>query len=182
VYENPAPVIRGGQDVTDARNVSVRVLHSLIQMPADGYQVRFDDPRVGYFTESVTDLTSASVTPYRDLINRWDLRKKDPSAALSEPVEPIVWWIENTTPVELRPAIKEGVLRWNEAFEQAGFKERDRGARAAGHRQLGCRRPPLQRAPLDLVAQSPVRRLRPQRREPADGQVLARTSCSSTST
>ncbi|HET9294315.1 MAG TPA: zinc-dependent metalloprotease [Gemmatimonadales bacterium] len=122
VYENPAPVVRGDADVTDARNVSVRVLHSLIQMPADGYELRFDDPRVGFFTESVTDLTSASVTPYRDLINRWDLRKKDPSAALSEPIHPIVWWIENTTPVELRPAIKEGVLRWNEAFEQAGFK------------------------------------------------------------
>jgi Met-zincin/Domain of unknown function (DUF5117) len=122
VYENPAPVVRGGQDVTDARNVSVRVLHSLIQMPLDGYAPRFDDPRVGYFTESVTDLTSASVTPYRDLIDRWDLRKKDPTAELSEPVQPIVWWIENTTPVELRPAIKEGVLRWNEAFEQAGFK------------------------------------------------------------
>ena len=56
------------------------------------------------------------------MVNRWNLVKKDPDAPLSEPVEPITWWIENTTPVEFRPAIREGVLRWNEAFETAGFK------------------------------------------------------------
>ena len=121
VYENPAPVVDGGPDITDPRNVSLKIQHSFLEMPVNDYRPRFADPRVGYFTNEVTDQTSTSVTPWRDLVNRWNLVKKDPSAPLSDPVEPITWWIENTTPMELRPAIREGVLRWNEAFEAAGF-------------------------------------------------------------
>lgn len=122
VYENPAPVIRGNRDVTDSRFVSVRLQHSFVKVPDNDYQPRIDDPRVGYFTEYVTDLTSASNAPYRDLITRWHLKKKDPDADLSEPVEPIVWWIENTTPVELRDTIREAALAWNQSFEKAGFE------------------------------------------------------------
>ncbi|MBI3416665.1 MAG: zinc-dependent metalloprotease [Verrucomicrobia bacterium] len=122
VYENPAPTVSGGEEVTDPRNVSIQMQHTLIEMPVNDYQPRFDDPRVGYFTDQVTDLTSPSVTPYRDLIHRWHLVKKDKAAKLSEPVEPIVWWIENTTPVELRDTIRDAALAWNEAFEVAGFK------------------------------------------------------------
>ncbi|MBA3343361.1 MAG: zinc-dependent metalloprotease [Gemmatimonadaceae bacterium] len=122
VYENPAPWNRGNRDITDARNVTIAVQHSLIEMPKNGYVPRFDDPRVGYFTQEQTDQVSVSAAPYRDLINRWHLVKKDPSAALSDPVEPITWWIENTTPVEFRDAIAKGVLAWNPAFEAAGFR------------------------------------------------------------
>ncbi|CAN5314896.1 zinc-dependent metalloprotease [soil metagenome] len=121
VYENPAPVVRGGRDVIDPRNVSLTVQHSLIQMPENDYEPRFDDYRVGYFTSRLTDMLSTSAAPYRDLVQRWNLKKKDPSAVLSEPVEPIVFWIENTTPHEFREAVAEGVLRWNRAFEAAGF-------------------------------------------------------------
>ncbi len=56
------------------------------------------------------------------MINRWHLVKKDPSAAISEPVEPIVFWIENTTPVEIRETVRDATLAWNEAFEAAGFR------------------------------------------------------------
>ena len=123
VYENPAPAIPAeGEDITDSRYVSVRVQHSFVSVPENGYEPRIDDPRVGYFTEVITDLTSRSNTPYRDFITRWDLKKKDPAAELSEPVEPIVWWIENTTPVELRDAIKAAGLAWNQSFEKAGFE------------------------------------------------------------
>ena len=121
VYENEAPTNSGGADVTDARNVSVIVQHTLIEMPENDYRPRFDDPRVGYFTSQVTDLTSASATPYRDLVQRWHLVKKDPSAAISDPVEPIVWWIENTTPHEIRDVVRDATLAWNIAFEEAGF-------------------------------------------------------------
>jgi hypothetical protein len=121
VYENPAPLIRGQRDVTDSRFVSVRLQHSFVKVPENDYQARIDDPRVGYFTEYVTDLTSDSNAPYRDLINRWHLKKKDSDAALSEPVEPIVWWIENTTPVGLRDTIRDAALAWNQSFEKAGF-------------------------------------------------------------
>ena len=122
VYENPAPVIRGQGDVTDSRYVSVRLQHSFVKVPENDYVPRIDDPRVGYFTQYITDLTSHSHAPYRDLIMRWHLKKKDADADLSEPVEPIIWWIENTTPVELRDSITEGALAWNQSFETAGFK------------------------------------------------------------
>ncbi len=122
VFENEQPYVSGGDEVTDPRYVSITVQHSLIEAPDDDFRPRFDDPRVGYFMGKVTDLSSTEVTPYRDVISRWKLVKKDPAAALSEPVEPLVYWIENTTPVELRPIIEKAALRWNEAFEDAGFK------------------------------------------------------------
>lgn len=122
VYSNPSPVNRGNWfDITDARNVTVSVQHTLVAMPENDYVPRFDDSRIGYFLDYVNDQTSQSATPWRDLINRWHLVKKDPDAAVSDPVEPIVWWIENTTPEELRPIIKEAAEAWNPAFEQAGF-------------------------------------------------------------
>ncbi|MEO0573879.1 MAG: zinc-dependent metalloprotease [Pseudomonadota bacterium] len=121
VYSNATPKGRTGADITDSRHVAVRVLHSLIAMPDNNFQPRFDDPRVGFFLDPVTDLTSYSATPYRDMITRWNLEKKDPSAAVSDPVEPITYWIENTTPVELRELIRSAALRWNQSFEKAGF-------------------------------------------------------------
>lgn len=122
VYDNEQPYVRGGDEVTDPRFVSMTVQHSLIAAPEEPFAPRFDDPRVGYFMGKVTDLSSTEVVPYRDVISRWKLVKKDPTAAVSEPVEPIVYWIENTTPMELRPIIEAAALRWNEAFESAGFR------------------------------------------------------------
>ena len=91
-------------------------------MPDNDYKPRFDDPRVGYFMTQVNDQSSKTSTPYRYLIHRWSLVKKDPNAAMSEPVEPITWWMENTTPKEIRPIIKKAGEQWNIAFEKAGFK------------------------------------------------------------
>ena len=121
VYENNAPFVRGDEDVTDPRAVSVMIQHTFIKMPEDDFTPRKADYRMGYFTDRITDLTSRSVVPYRDVINRWHLRKKDPTAKLSDPVQPIVWWIENTTPYEYRDLIKEAGLLWNRSFEKAGF-------------------------------------------------------------
>ncbi|BAV08723.1 protein of unknown function [Filimonas lacunae] len=121
-YDNPNITASSGPDITDGRYVRVRMQHSLIAMPENVFLPRRDDPRVGYFMEEVTDLTSISPVPYKDIIHRWNLQKKDPSAAISEPVEPIVYWIENTTPLEYRKTIMEAGLKWNEAFEKAGFK------------------------------------------------------------
>ncbi|MEI6949959.1 zinc-dependent metalloprotease [Paraflavisolibacter sp. H34] len=121
-YDNPNAWVTGGPDITDARYVRVRLQHSLIELPQNDFRPRRDDPRVGYFNQQVTDLTSISAVPYRDIINRWHLEKKDPAAALSEPKEPIVFWIENTTPLAFRQTILEAGLKWNAAFEKAGFK------------------------------------------------------------
>lgn len=121
-YDNPGAQVSGGADITDPRYVRVKIQHSLIAMPDNNFRPRRDDPRVGYFMQQVTDQTSISPVPYKDMINRWNLVKKDPSAALSEPVEPIVYWVENTTPAEYRETIIEAGLKWNAAFEKAGFK------------------------------------------------------------
>ena len=108
--------------MTDARSVSVIVQHSIIQLPKNNYKPRIDDPRVGFFTTQSDNMTTTDRTNYRDFINRWNLVKKDSTKSISEPKEPIVWWIENTTPHELREIIKDGVETWNLAFEKAGFK------------------------------------------------------------
>ena len=122
VYSKDNVLNGGSRAVSDGRNVSIKVFHSLIEMPENDYKILVDDPRVGYLTTKVTDMTSTSSTPYRDLVHRWNLKKKDTTAAISEPVNPIVWWMENSTPKEWRPIIKEAVLQWNVAFEKAGFK------------------------------------------------------------
>ena len=122
VYSSPSVLNGGSEAVTDGRNVSIKVYHSIIAMPSNDYEIRLDDPRVGYFTTQVNDQTSTGSAPYRDLVHRWNLQKKDPEAAISEPVEPITWWMENSTPVEWRETITQGVLEWNKAFEKAGFK------------------------------------------------------------
>ncbi|MDP9230727.1 MAG: zinc-dependent metalloprotease, partial [Bacteroidota bacterium] len=121
-YDNPNATVPGGADITDARYIRVCMQHSFIAIPENDFRPRRDDPRVGYFMQQVTDQTSISPVPYKDRINRWNLVKKDPAAALSEPVEPIVFWIENTTPLEYRQTIMDAGLKWNEAFEKAGFK------------------------------------------------------------
>ena len=122
VYSSPSVSNNGSEAVTDGRNVSIKVFQSLIAMPDNDYEPRFDDPRVGYFINEVNDQTATNAAPYRDLINRWHLKKKNPELAISEPIEPITWWMENTTPVEWRETVREAVLKWNTAFEKAGFK------------------------------------------------------------
>jgi len=128
VFENPTPTWTSdskveADEVTDARYVSIKVQHSLIKLPENDFKPRFDDPRIGYFGTQVTDMTSTDTTPYRDVIHRWHLVKQKPGTKLSEPVTPITFWIENTTPVELRDLIRDATLRWNQAFETAGFKD-----------------------------------------------------------
>jgi hypothetical protein len=120
-YDNPSALV-GAADITDPRYVRVRMQHSFLEMPKNDFKPRKDDQRVGYFMDQVTNQTSLSPVPYKDMIHRWNLVKKDPTAALSEPVEPIVWWVENTTPVEYRQTIIDAGMKWNEAFEKAGFK------------------------------------------------------------
>ncbi|MEM5509235.1 zinc-dependent metalloprotease [Pseudoalteromonas sp. AS71] len=122
VFTNPSPTVRGSNAVSDPRSVSLKVQHSFVALPKNDYQPRMDDARIGYFTNQFDQMTSTDWAPYEDVIKRWDLQKKDPSAALSEPVKPITWWIENTTPIQWRDTIRDAVLTWNTSFEKAGFK------------------------------------------------------------
>ena len=122
VYKNPSVLNGGSSAIQDGRNVSIKIFHSFLKMPEEGYNYRLDSPKVGYFATQINDMTSIETTNYRDLVHRWRLIKKNPGQTVSEPLTPITWWIENSTPLEWRDIIKEGVLAWNEAFEKAGFK------------------------------------------------------------
>ena len=121
VYDSSNPQV-WAEALTDSRYVTVGYRHAFLEMPEDGFTPRRDDQRIGFFMTKVNDMTSTSSTPWRDVIHRWRLEKKDPNAELSEPVEPITWWIENTTPYEFRDHIKNAVEMWNLAFEKIGFK------------------------------------------------------------
>lgn len=97
--------------------------YSLSAIPESDYMPRLADDRVGFFLTMYQDYNRLNQeTPYVRYIRRWNLKKQDPSAEISEPVKPIVYWIENTVPEEYRDAIKAGIEFWNQSFEKIGFK------------------------------------------------------------
>ena len=108
--------------VADARFTSIIARHLFVEMPDGNFEPRVADQRVGYFSQRVTDMSTYDNYPQRDLINKWRLIKKDPSAKLSEPIEPIVFWVDKATPEEIKPMIVKGIEAWNIAYERAGFK------------------------------------------------------------
>ena len=122
-FENsmPNPDAFSVSAVTDPRYLSVTGRHIFIKMPDDRFEPRVNDHRIGYFVNKSTDLTSYDNFPNFALINKWRLIKKNPDAEMSEPEEPIVFWVENTTPKEIIPAVIAGIENWNIAFEEAGF-------------------------------------------------------------
>ncbi|MCC7493901.1 MAG: zinc-dependent metalloprotease [Fimbriimonadaceae bacterium] len=118
--------LRVGMEIPSSPDSSYRVefLFNVLQLPALGsYQPRASDDRVGFFTQVVNDYSSdADDTSKVRLACRWKLEKVDPTAAVSDAKEPIVWWIEKTVPEQHRGAIRAGILEWNKAYEKAGIR------------------------------------------------------------
>ena len=103
--------------------VTVRQRHSFIELPDDQYEPREFDPRAGFFSISYMDFTTPISEPIvKRFISRHRLEKKDPTAAVSEAVEPIVYYLDRGTPEPVASALIEGGNWWNQAFEAAGFK------------------------------------------------------------
>ncbi len=120
---SPVPLPTPPQSTPDPRSLFVDYVYSFLALPEKPMAVRQRDPRIGYFTESFTDLGGdLKANPRVHYIHRWRLEKKDPAAALSEPVQPIVYWLDKNIPVKYRPTIESGILEWNKAFERIGFK------------------------------------------------------------
>jgi hypothetical protein len=119
-----APVPTVPSTVPDPRSLFVTLHYTLSTLPERAMPPRAADSRVGYFTANYFDFTDdLARTPVVRHVNRWRLEKKDPQAALSEPVKPIVYVLDRTVPVKYREAITAGVLEWNKAFERIGFKD-----------------------------------------------------------
>ncbi|MEI9811663.1 MAG: zinc-dependent metalloprotease [Acidobacteriota bacterium] len=102
---------------------TVTMHFSMVKLPEEPMKPRLADSRVGYFSESTMDFSRPEHrAERRTFIARWRLEKQDPSAALSEPVKPIVYYVDPATPKQWIPYIKKGIESWQSAFEAAGFK------------------------------------------------------------
>jgi hypothetical protein len=114
-------VIGGGQMRPGSATVVLH--HSMVKLPEKPMMPRLFDERVGFFTENKMDYSKDEHrAPRVRYIDRWRLEKKDPTAAISEPVKPIVYYIDAATPTKWVPWMKKGVEDWQPAFEAAGFK------------------------------------------------------------
>jgi Met-zincin/Domain of unknown function (DUF5117) len=120
VGERIAPAIAAL--LPDGRTLTMRVHHTFLALPAPGFETRACDPRVGFFGEAYQEHSAhAGESPDRAWADRWRLVKRDPSAAASPPVQPLVYYLDPAIPEPERSTARNAVLWWNHAFEQAGF-------------------------------------------------------------
>lgn len=118
---NPGGQVRSVTPTSDA--ITVRQHHSFVELPDDDFEPRKFDPRAGYFGISYQDYSSPIGEPLtKRFITKHRLKKKNPEAEMSEPVEPIVYYLDPGTPEPVKGALLDGARWWNEAFEAAGYK------------------------------------------------------------
>jgi len=119
--DRPGPLIASVTPTPEV--VTVRQHHSFVELPAPGYKTRRLDPRAGFFGIEIYDYASNFAGPLeKRFISRHRLQKKDPSAAVSEPLQPIIYYVDHGAPEPIRSALLEGASWWKEAFEKAGFR------------------------------------------------------------
>ncbi len=143
----------GARPACAAPTGTVLIYHSMIKLPEKPMMPRLFDERVGYFTQGTTDYgTDEHQSVPKRFITRYRLEKKDPSAAMSEPVKPIVYYIDPATPTKWVPYLKQGIEDWQPAFEAAGFKNAIIAKEAPnGRSRLGARGRALLRDALAAV-------------------------------
>jgi hypothetical protein len=118
--EGAGPVVRN--IVPDTRFMTMRIHHSFLRAPV-GYRPRVGDPRIGVNTVKFQDYAKpVDEVLETEWVTRWRLEKQDPTAAISEPKKPIVFYLDPAIPEPIRSAMREGALWWNVAFEAAGFR------------------------------------------------------------
>jgi hypothetical protein len=113
----------GGQGARPQEAQSVLAHWSLVRLPERPMVPRRFDERIGYFSIAQVDFgTTEQRSADRSYITRYRLEKKDPAAALSDPVKPIVYYVDPATPEQWKPWVRKAILDWQPAFEAAGFK------------------------------------------------------------
>jgi len=121
-FESDAPGNDVARHTPDARALTLRQHHSFVELPDDNYKPRAFDPRVGIFSVDFYDFSLPfNRRPQVRWLTRWRLEKKDSNAALSDPVKPIVYYLDRGIPEPYRTAFKVGAGWWNKTFEAAGF-------------------------------------------------------------
>ena len=111
------------QVTPDADSVSVHMHHSFIALPDDGYEPREFHPFSGYWKHSWQDYSAPITEPLEQAyIRRHRLAKKDPSAPVSEAVEPIIYYLDPGIPEPVMSALRDGASWWDQAFAAAGYK------------------------------------------------------------
>jgi len=119
----PTPPNPFAQGMRAGTNATVVMHYSMVKLPEKPMMPRLFDERVGYFSVRKMDYgVDEHRAPQRTYITRWRLEKKDPNAEFSEPVKPIVYYVDPATPTKWIPWIKKGIEDWQPAFEAAGFK------------------------------------------------------------
>lgn len=119
--EEPGRYVRDVAPTPQA--LTVRERHSFVALPEPGFAMRRSDPRAGYFGIQYADYAVPIAEPVAQrFIARHRLQKRDPAAAVSEPVEPIVYYLDPGVPEPVRSALLEGARWWNQAFESAGYR------------------------------------------------------------
>jgi hypothetical protein len=119
-----APMPGAPRTVPDPRSIVLGLHVAIAKLPDKPMTPRAADARIGHFATVVQDFSDdLDRTPRKRYVDRWRLEKKDPAAAVSEPVKPITFWLDKTIPLKYRDAIGKGVLAWNAAFEKIGFKD-----------------------------------------------------------
>jgi hypothetical protein len=109
--------------VPTPEHVTMHQHHSFVKLPDAGFKPRVFDPRIGYGGIEFFDYSSSIDQPIvKKFVSRHRLSKKDPNSMVSEPVEPIVYYLDSGVPEPIRSALFEGATWWNQAFEAAGYK------------------------------------------------------------
>jgi hypothetical protein len=115
------PLVRSVTPLSNA--ITVREHVSFVELPGPGFHPRENDPRAGYFGIQYMDFAMPISEPVvKHYIDHHRLQKKDPSAAMSDPVKPIVYYVDRGAPEPVRSALIEGASWWNQAFEAAGYR------------------------------------------------------------
>jgi hypothetical protein len=118
----PTPSPFGGSGMRPGSG-TVTVHYSMVKLPEQPMMPRLADERIGYFSVRQTDFgRKVNRAEQRTFITRWRLEKKEPSAEISEPVKPIVYYVDPATPARYVPYVKSGIESWQKAFEKAGFR------------------------------------------------------------
>lgn len=110
------------RSLADVRSMFANVHYVISPLPATPMAPRASDARIGHFATLLQDFgNDVARSPTLRYVDRWRLEKKDPAAALSDPVKPLVYWLDRTLPLKYRDVVTSAILEWNKAFERVGL-------------------------------------------------------------